>query len=188
MTAIQKIKEELKKISEMFSSSEPEIKVSEMVVGGKVEMVNTDDSLSDAPDGEYTVDKDVIVVKDGQIVSINGETETKPVEEEQAADDVPTEDPAKEDNSMAELKAEVDALKAETETLKAAVEELKGAMVKDEAMSAEFTAQLNTLNETMKAIAVMPAEFSKTSTNTVVKDSKDDKIKAYAKILASNKK
>jgi hypothetical protein len=175
-----------------FSSEPSDLKVSDMVIGGKVEMVNSDGSLSPAQDGEYTIDNDVIVVKDGLIVSINGETETNPrdeapKQEENLAEDAPVDEPVKQDD----LKAEVEALKAETENIKAMVEELKAALAsKNEAeqkMSADFAAEIAALNETLKIVATTPAEFSKTSTNNVVKDSKEDKMKEYARILKSSK-
>jgi len=185
---------EIQKTISMLSgfSSESELKVSDMVIGGKVEKVNSDGSLAPVEDGEYTIEKDLLVVKDGLIVSINGETEMKPKDEapkeEEKLEDVPVEDPAPEND----WKTEVEALKAETESLKVTIEEIKKVMaentVEEQKMSADFTAEIAKLNETLKVVATTPAEFSKTSTNNVVKDSKEDKMKEYARILNSNKK
>jgi hypothetical protein len=193
MTVKEKIKDVLKALG-AFAENQPELKISEVAIGGKVEVINADETLAPAPDGEYTTeDKDVITVKDGFIVLINGEKG----EEEKVADE-PAEELAEEEVKEeeapveADWKAEVDALKAETEALKAAVEELqKGLADKSEAeekMSADFSKQLTDLTETLKVLSVMPAEFSKTSSNNLVTDSKDEKMKAYARIIASNKK
>ena len=74
--SLKTLKEELKKALALFSAdNQPALKVSDMVIGGKVEIPDAEGTLSDAPDGEYTVDKDVIEVKDGQITSINGNKE-----------------------------------------------------------------------------------------------------------------
>lgn len=184
---IKKLKEEIKRI--LFAASQPELKVSEMVIGGKVEVINSDGSLSPAEDGEYTIDKDVLVVKDGQIVSINGETETAPVEEEQAAEaDAPVVEDVPAD---ADWKAEVDALKAETETLKAAIEELKKAMEDDKAseqtMSAEFSKQLTELTNVFKVAINTPFEFSKTNQSAIEKEAKENKMLIASNLWANRK-
>jgi hypothetical protein len=193
MSVLEKLKEELKKTlgllvtptSEEFNN-QPEIKVSDMAVGAKVEFVNSDGTLSPALDGEYTIDKDVIEVKDGLIVSINGETETTPV-------DTKPKDENMADTSVTDaMQVQIDALKAETESLKSVIEEIKQSIVddatKDQTMSADFGNQLSVLNETIKTLLKMPSEFSKTSNDNVVKDSKEEKMKEYIKILSSNKK
>lgn len=187
-----KIKDELKKtLSLLMAEQAPEVKVSDMVIGGKVEVVNSDGSLSDAPDGEYTVDKDVIEVKDGLIVSINGEKAPKedaPVEEAKM-DEAPTDAPV---DPNADLKAEVEALKAETESLKAAIQEIKDAMAgnadAEQKMSEQFSKQVEDLNATIKTLMDMPAEFSKTNESVKVKDDKEAKKNAWSAILASTMK
>jgi len=54
--------------------SSDEIKISEQAVGGKVEIVNPDGSLTDAPDGDYVMDNGFsFTVKDSMISVIEGE-------------------------------------------------------------------------------------------------------------------
>lgn len=192
MSVLEKLKEELKKTlgllvtpSDEKFANQPELKVSDMVIGGKVETVNSDGTLAPVMDGEYTIGEDMIEVKEGLIVSINGETETVDTNE------VPKDENMADTSITDALRSEVDALKAETENLKTALEELKKAMQDDTAqeqtMSADFNNQLSALNETIKTLVTMPVEFSKTSNNNVVKDTKDEKMKEYLKILASTK-
>lgn len=187
MTVINKIKEELKKTLGLLNNdgTQPQIQVSDMVVGGKVEVVNPDGTLSPAPDGEYTVDKDVIEVKDGQITSVNGAEETAPADKK-----APEEKMAAPD-----MQSEIDALKAETESLKAAIAELKKAIEDDKAedaaedqkMSAEFSKQISDLNETLKVLAAMPSEFSKTNQSPIVQDVKEAKILAASNLWSNRK-
>src|SRR5690348_2950449 len=113
MTLIQKVKDEIKKTLNMVNEDSfeenqpaPELQISELVVGGKVEVINSDGSLSPAPDGTYKVDDNEIEVKDGLIESINGEKETP---KETAPVDNSNEDFSKQ---ITELKSEFDAIKS----------------------------------------------------------------------------
>lgn len=179
----QKIKAELMKtLNLMNSDAEKELKVSEMTVGSKVEVINADGTLEVAPDGEYTIGEDMIVVKDGLIESINGDKgEPKEEMEEEAPVD-----------ENAAMKAELDAMKEAVELLKEEIEKLKASVdetsTSEEMMAKEFSTQLNTLNETIKVLIDTPAEFSKTNESVKVKDSKDEKMMAAAKLFASLKK
>lgn len=184
-----KIKEELKKTLGLLEA-EPatELKVSEMVIGGKVESVNADGTLSEVADGEYKVGEDVIEVKAGQIVSINGEKEKEeeaPAEaEKEMEEEIPTEEaPATEGwkEALEAYKAELDGLKLEIETLK---EALGASKEIEEKMSAEFSKQLGDLNETLKVIANTPAEFSKTNQSPLEKDAKERKLSAASSLWA----
>ena len=194
MNLATKIKEELKKTLGMLlaDNTQPQLQISDMVVGGKVEIINPDGTLSPAPNGEYTVDKDAIEVKDGQITSVNGVEEKAPTDNktpEEKLADTPV------DNSSTDLKAQVDALKVETTDLKAAIEELKNSIATDKAeddaedkkMSAHLSKQFNDLNETLKFLANLPGEFSKTNQSPIEKDVKESKILTASTLWANRK-
>ncbi|MFT3912239.1 MAG: hypothetical protein QM737_22620 [Ferruginibacter sp.] len=187
-----KIKEELRKTLASLTNSEQmaapttdEINVSDMVVGGKVEIVNPDGSLSDAPDGEYDYNGHKLEVKDSLIVSIDGDKgEQKPAED--MANESPVQDaPAKDSNDM---QAQIDELKSAIEEIKKQLADGQAANQKMAAESEKFSEAINSLNETIKAILVTPAEFSKTNTSIKVKDEKEAKINAFTKVLAESMK
>jgi len=190
----KKIKEELKSILYGFDKQEEvqqeapvkkvyqdsELNISEKQVGGKVELIQEDGSLAAIPDGEYELESgDKFDVKDGFIVKWNDETEAPAQpQEEMSTEDTPVDEPKQED-----WKAEVVALKAETEALKQMIEELKASIgaksAQEQAMSEQFSNQLNELNESIKVLSTMPAEFSRTSTSNIVKDSNNLKTESF---------
>jgi len=184
MSKFQNIVKELKKFladipqEQEFNVSADDLVISEMKVGGKVEAKDAEGNVIPVPDGEYTVGEDVIVVKDGMIVSLNGETEEAPAE--QMADDAPTDEPAKEDDGVQE---KLDAMQKEIDELKASIESMKVEASKEET----FSKQVEKLTDSIKMLMSMPAEFSKTNESIVVKDSKEQKIKEYARMLAESK-
>ncbi len=173
-------------MSQIYKDSE--IKLSDKAVGAKVELVNSDSSLSTAPDGDYEMeDGTKFTVKDGLITEYNGDKgEAKVTAEETKVEaaDAPVSDAP---NEVADLKAQVEALKAETESIKATIEEVKamcGKYAEAKDQSVEFSKQLETINETLKGLIKTPAEFSKTTTNNVVKDSKEEKMNDLARVFA----
>jgi hypothetical protein len=181
-----KVKEETQEMaSQVYKDSE--LKISEKAVGGKAEVVNTDGTLSVCPDGEYELeDGSKFKVKDGLISEWNGENSANKKEEVKAGDQ-----PAGDNkpDQVAELKTALESLKAETDSIKQAVEEIK-AMCANYAKAddaANFTKQLDEINATLKIIANTPAEFSKTSTNNVIKDSRDSKMSDLLKVYANLK-
>ena len=116
-----------------------------MEVGLEV-FVEGDAGLMPAPDGEYTVDDNIVVVEGGKIVEIKEkpleqpvETPEEPIEtpmqEEEKPEEKPMENPEEpmEESStiddlnsiIEEQKAMIETLKSENETLKAEIEELK---------------------------------------------------------------
>lgn len=195
------IKDELKKTlglltDENFAADQTnDVKVSDMVVGGKVEAISASGALAPAPNGTYQIDKDEIVVKDGLIVSINGDKGANSNADENLADVTPADeaaetpaDDAKEENdnakAMAAMQTEIDSLKADVESLKSAIADDASS---EQNMSADFTAQFTALNETLKTLMGTPAEFSRTTDNNIVKDSKDEKMFEFAKAFAEIK-
>ena len=194
----EKLKRFFKKLNVLFDSadgkvwSESEIKISQQEVGGKVELINADGTLSPAADGEYEMEDGFkFTVKDGQITAIDGqeapaESETKekdaPVEAaEETKTDAPAEETPADDkpNEVADLKAFVETLAGTVADLAAQVESLKGstevAATKQDV--AEFNKEVTELHETIKKLAKVPVEFSKTNMNNRVRDDYDEKVK-----------
>lgn len=116
-----------------------------MEVGLEV-FVDGDAGLEPAPDGEYTVDDNIVVVEGGKIVEIKEKPIEQPIEEpvetpienpmenmekpEEKMEENPMENP--EEPTIEELKTlieeqktMIETLKAENETLKAEIEDLK---------------------------------------------------------------
>ena len=99
--------------------------------------VDGDEGLTPAPDGEYTIDDNIILVEGGKIVEIKEKPLEQPI-------DTPIETPMQEEekpeenleepmepsieelkNLIEEQKTMIENLKVENETLKAEIEELK---------------------------------------------------------------
>lgn len=202
---ISKIKKELMKTlailkHESFEGeviySPEELNISERAVGGKVELINQDGTLSELPDGDYEVsDGFKFTIKDGLIASIDGETPAedttdKPEEMAEAPVDAPTQD-APQTDGLDELKKETASLKAEVEALKQAMDELMkataGRASKEDV--SKFQAEVENLNSNIMKLAKIPAEPTKTNTSNVVKDKNDENLMEFAKIFKSiNKK
>ncbi|GAA4326206.1 hypothetical protein [Flaviaesturariibacter amylovorans] len=176
--------------------SEAEIKISEKAVGSKVELIDADGQLQPAPDGNYELDNGFkFTVKDGLIESIEGEDAPAEVPAEDAveaaevpADEQPKEDlPAEPNPEVDELKVKVADLESKLADLAAKVDEMNAsvevAASKEEV--AEFTKAAADLNKTILQLAKVPVQFSQTSTNNTVKDSKEQKLVDLAKILNS---
>lgn len=200
MSTIDKIKHEFKKFLQLSEAdkiyTDADLKISDKTFGGKVELVNADKTLTTAPDGDYKMqDGDVFTVKDGVIVEINGEKEL--AKSEAPIDETPNElvtEPAIEAPATPDVQQEVDALKNEINALKTEVEALKKKIADDAANEAKvqaskqeenekFSKQLEDLTNTIKVLAKLPAEFSKTNTDNIVKDAKGEKMKELAKLL-----
>jgi hypothetical protein len=172
---------------------EGELKVSEVAIGGKVEIVDGEGNLQPAPDGEYQYGEDVLTVKDGLIEAINGEgkQEETPAEEIEAAEETPAEEPAQDEPKAND---ELEAVKAELEKLKAEIAEIKaaisGAATKEEmaAIKQEVDASYGEMNRTLATVISTPAQFSQTSNNNVVKDSKDEKTNALISMINNARK
>ena len=119
----------------------------DMEVGLEV-FVDGDAGLTPAPDGEYTVDDNIILVEGGKIVEIREkpieqplepvvetpeiveipmQEEEKPEEKMEETIDTPIDNPTIEElkNLIEEQKSMIEQLKTENETLKAEIEDLK---------------------------------------------------------------
>lgn len=158
----KKLEEQFADAPKIYSASE--LHISDKQVGGKVELVGGDGKLQPAPDGDYQLeDGTKFTVSGGLIVSIEGET--TPPTDVKAADTTQT---------------EIDTLKSEIEAIKTSIEDIKKMIADDAAKddaeqetTNQFKAQLQELTNTIKSLAKIPAEFSKTSENNYVKDEKE---------------
>lgn len=127
----------------------------EMEVGLEV-FVDGDAGLTPAPDGEYTVDDNIVVVEGGKIVEIKEKPIEQPVEtpeepmekeekpEEKMEETIETPIDTPEEPSIEELKnlieeqrTMIETLKSENETLKAEIEDLKKKLEEPIAQPAE---------------------------------------------------
>lgn len=140
--------------------------------------VDGDEGLEPAPDGEYTVGENIVLVEGGKIVEVKvkpieqpTEEPVKPVEEqpmeeqpkEEPMEEQPTEEPIVEGPSIEELnaiieeqKSMIEELKSEIETIKSENEELKKKLEEPAAQSAEEDFKNQKPNENEKKI-----DFSK---------------------------
>ncbi len=88
----------------------------DFVIGAKVQVMAEDGTLTNAPDGEHTLEGGkVITIKDSVIVL------EKEMEEEKPVDQAPTEELKKE---LATLKSELEKIKTEKVEMKSKIEEL----------------------------------------------------------------
>ena len=173
-----------------------QIKISDKVVGGKVEMISADGSLSPIEDGDYKVGDFEFTVKDGLIVSIVGVEEV--VAEETKVEEVTT---GKTEDDKSEVKAEdavvvdekditieaflerLSVIETRLTDLETGLGEMKDAKVdSDEALN-KFHAEVKGLNENIIKLAKIPVEFSKVNTTPVYKESKEDKMMDLACML-----
>lgn len=171
-----------------------EINISERVIGGKVELVNSDGTLSPIEDGDYELsDGFKFSVKDGLISAIEGE------ESIQASEDMADAPVVEEPNNDSDIKASIEELRVLTEELKSEVDTMKAALDELKAANADtankdaienFRKELSTLNETIISIANTPAEFSKTTKSQIAKDVNDKKLSDLSNIISqiNNKK
>ena len=145
--------------------------------------VDGTEGLEPAPDGEYTVGENIVLVEGGKIVEVKvkpieqpTEEPVKPVEEEQPMEEQPKEEPMEEQPTetpteepivegptveelnaiIEEQKAMIEELKAEIETIKSENEDLKKKLEEPSAQSAEEDFKNQKPNENEKKI-----DFSK---------------------------
>lgn len=184
-----------------------ELHISDKSVGGKVEAIQADGSLTPVEDGEYVMDNGfAFVVKDGMIESIitedanepaSAETPSEDKAEVKAADapvsgdttDVPVESPAEEaapedvSNDVLELEARVTALEEKLTECLSMMESMN--MQKAESLAAieAFNKEVTQLNSNIQTLAKVPVEFSKTNKANVVEESKEEKMMDIARLL-----
>lgn len=125
----------------------------DMEVGLEV-FVDGEEGLTPAPDGEYTIDDNIVVIEGGKIVEIKEKpmepVETPietPMQEEEKPEEKPMEnleEPMEESSTIDDLNSIIDeqkdmieTLKSENETLKSEIEELKKKLEEPIAQPAE---------------------------------------------------
>lgn len=182
---IKALKVMLGEIVETRIWNQDELKISEMVVGGKVELI-VEGELSPAPDGDYELeDGSKFTVKDGVIASIVGQENSETTEVENAEEKPEqTEEAPEANNEVEELKAKVDQLQSTVDALAKTIEELQSAEVSAKSEVEAFSKEVSELHSTIKQLAKIPAEFTKTNNKQTVKESKEEKLFELAKILS----
>ena len=179
--------------------SNSEIKVSSMEVGGKVELINPDGSLTDAPDGDYVMeDGSAFTVKDGMISSIVGQDQSVQVvnqeevstEELSVTDQAPVEEPVQpvEDSKVSELEIKVSELEQKVNDLISSMESMQSEKMESEKVINQFNEQVSLLNKNITELAKVPVEFSKTNKSVTVEESREDKLSVLATIIGNAKK
>lgn len=196
--------------------SDTELKISSKEVGGKVEKINADGTLSPVEDGEYVMADIAFNVKDGVIESIVGEdiptevvAEEVPTEDipttgstvsdtvEVVAEDVPVEDvPAEdiqvedeEDTRVAELETKVSAMEKMLEEIMTALQLAKEEKLEPTKVVEVFSTEMKQLNKAIETIIKTPVEFSKIDKSFNAENEKQDRMLALTSMISGfNKK
>lgn len=186
--------------------ADSELNISNKEVGGKVEIIDADGNLQDAPDGEYKMeDGTVLTVKDGLIAEIESadqedaeksEEDMAAADPEQSADDAEGKEDAAEGDTDKEDEAADKALLDEIQSLKQSIADLTslitGVQNKQQDMASqkevnELKLSVESLNGNIIKLAKIPVENSKTSKKAEVKDDKEAKLIEFAKALGKNR-
>lgn len=168
------------------------VQISDKAVGGKVELINADGSLSVAPDGEYILsDGFHFIVKDGLISEViddstdaNEDMADDSNEGGDSADAAPENDDeikqaiAQNQQAISDLQKEIDAIKQLLEQLSGNVNVAASKEDVD-----KFKSEVVKLNETIVKLAKLPVENTKVNNSTVAKDKKDAKIMDFIKTI-----
>jgi uncharacterized coiled-coil protein SlyX len=178
--------------------TEAQIKVSDKVVGGVVEMISTDGTLSPAADGDYVMeDGFTFTVKDGKIISIVGE---EPVVEDMTAptptpvvtetptelvEDVPVE-PTPMEKQVAYMEEKLRSLEEKIAMIEETLKGMTSASMESEKTIATFNKVVEELNKNIKTLASVPVEFSKVDSSVKNNEDKQEKLNNLVTIL--NKK
>ena len=153
--------------------TESDMKVSEKVIGGKVEFI--------LPDGELAPVEAAVTVED----EIPTEEVETPAEDATPTEEVPEE--PKEDPRIPEMEAKITELESK---LSEVFDILKGqSMAQATEMEAQtqaieaFSATVKELNEKISILAKVPVQFSKTNNTQSAEESKADKLSVLAGII-----
>jgi hypothetical protein len=171
------------------------VQISERAVGGKVELIGSDGTLSVAPDGTYELsDGFKFTVKEGLIDSIIGEggTDAGAADETMANEGGNSADAAPEAGSIDELKKTIAEnsqaiaeLRDEIASFKQLLESLQGNV--ETAASKEdvkaFKEEVTKLSDSIIKLAKLPVENTKTNKSTIAKDKKEDKLMEFIKAI-----
>jgi len=172
------------------------VQISERQVGGKVELINSDGTLSVAPDGEYILsDGFHFIVKDGLIASIvddSSDTSDEGMADDEntggdSADAAPegSTDDVDVQKAVADNSQAIAELQKEVAEIKALIQGLQGSV--STAASKQdvegFKSEVVKLNETIIKLAKLPVEQTKVNKSTSAKDKADAKIMDFIKTI-----
>lgn len=183
--------------------STDELKISSLTVGGKVEIIGSDDTLTVAPDGDYVMnDGTAFSVKDGLIVSIVGqevaqssdekkdEEETKDETEEKMEEHQTevTEEP-KDEMAMKveELTNRLNSMEEKLAEVYGMLEAMKEMEMKSQDAILGFNKVVEDLNNNIKTLAEIPAQFSNVDKTAQYAEDKQTKMLDLATILTKKK-
>jgi len=199
------IKQELVKslknlVSAYFGTvyTDSQIKVSDKVVGGVVEMIAPDGTLTPAPDGDYAMETGFsFTVKDGVIVAIMGEEAVvedmtaptpTPVVTETPTDmeDVAPVEPTPMEKQVAYMEEKLRSLEEKIAAIEEAINGMTSASMESEKTISTFNKIVDELNTNIKTLANIPVQFSKVDTSVKNGEEKQEKLNNLVNIL--NKK
>lgn len=199
------IKQELVKslknlVSAYFGTvyTDSQIKVSDKVVGGVVEMIAPDGTLTPAPDGDYAMENGFsFTVKDGVIVAIMGEEAVvedmtaptpTPVVTETPTDmeDVAPVEPTPMEKQVAYMEEKLRSLEEKIAAIEEAINGMTSASMESEKTISTFNKIVDELNTNIKTLANIPVQFSKVDTSVKNGEEKQEKLNNLVNIL--NKK
>ena len=199
------IKQELVKslknlVSAYFGTvyTDSQIKVSDKVVGGIVEMIAPDGTLTPAPDGDYAMEDGFsFTVKDGVIVSIMGEeavvedmtapTPTPVVTETPTnMEDVAPVEPTPMEKQVAYMEEKLRSLEEKIAAIEEAIKGMTSASMESEKTISTFNKIVDELNTNIKTLANIPVQFSKVDSSVKNNEEKQEKLNNLVNIL--NKK
>jgi phage-related protein len=192
--------------------SDSEVKISDRIVGGVVEIIAPDGTLSPAIDGEYLMeDGFTFTVKDGKIESIIG-SDGQPIVEIQPEEmtdytepsitgettetkmDI-TEDVVNIESSLFEIynrvmeqENKIKMLEEKMMSIEEAHKNMTSSNLESQKAVETFNKVVTELNNNIKTLASVPVQFSKTDLSTKAADDRQEKMNDLVAILNSNKK
>lgn len=192
-----------KLLSQYFGQvyTDSQIKVSDKVVGGVVEMINHEMGiLSPAPDGDYVMEDGFsFTVKDGKIVSIVGQedvvedmtapTPTPVVTETptKLSDDVPME-PTPMEKQVAYMEEKLRSLEEKIAMMEDVLQGMTSASMESEKTIATFNKVVEELNKNIKTLASVPVEFSKVDNTIKNNEEKQEKLNFLVNLIGKKTK
>jgi uncharacterized protein YlxW (UPF0749 family) len=185
-----------------------ELKVSDKVVGGVVEMIAADGTLSTAPDGEYIMEDGFHFMVKGGVIETILDKDGNPiveVEEEELSDYTPSEQPIMTGETVStemDIVEDVTSIESSLFELYNRVMEMEGKVTELQNQLAEMTTQkmesekaietfnkvVNELNNNIKTLASVPVQFSKTDNSAKENEEKQNRLNELVSILNLNKK
>jgi uncharacterized coiled-coil protein SlyX len=178
--------------------TDAQIKISDKVIGGIVEMIAADGTLSPAADGDYVLeDGFAFTVKDGAIVAIVGEepvvedmtAPTEPVMTGETSTDMvdaaPVE-PTPIEKQVAYMEEKLRSLEEKIASIEETLNTMTSASMESEKTLSTFNKIVDELNNNIKTLASVPVEFSKVDNTVKNTEDKQEKLNNLVNIL--NKK